>query len=251
MKTFAFVLIFLATCAVTLRAQSGEPVRLFGQQEIAFAQTSFDFNAQGIGMPNCINIPLINRTDRPRLLTALRSNNSAFTISSPAEEMLPIEIQPGGTMFVNICFRPMKEMSYAAKISAVFGTDSSELAVLGGGIKVEPIKIPAKDDLRVSRKKDSKTEFVFEVDLARSSAIELTVSDALGTPLKSFTYGEIKQAGPYRFTFNGRDSNGRPLEKGKYYVKLATMDFKATKIFEVTSVPLREKKRAANPAQAH
>lgn len=242
MKILALAALTVITLCSNIYAQPRED-RPFGQAEIAFAQKSFDFSAQGVGTPNCINIPVINRTDRPRLLTALRSNNAVFTISSPAEEMLPIEIQPGSTMFVNVCFIPREETKYTGAISAVFGTDSSLLAVNGGGIRIEPLKIPTKDDLRVSRKKDSKTVYTFEVDLAKPSVIELVVFDELGKPLKSYTYGEIKQAGPYRFTFNCRDSNGKPLAKGKYYVKLATADHKQTRSFEIGEAKKVKRKR--------
>lgn len=222
-------------------AQNNRATGIFGKAEAAFGQTSFDFNMQGINVPNCINIPLSNRTDKVQLLKELRSDLGVFTISSPAEEMLPIEIQPGGTMYVAVCFRPTAVKSYEGKITAVFGSDSSVMSVTGGGIYLEPVKIPTKDDLRVVPAKGTGHDFIFEVDLAKSMSIELTVCDALGNQIKSFTYGEIKQAGPYKFAYNCRDFQGKPLPNGKYYVKLATMDFKSTKSFEI-NVPRRKKK---------
>ncbi len=223
-------------------AQNNRAVGIFGKAEVAFGQTTFDFNMQGINVPNCINIPLSNRTDRVQRLKELRSDAGVFTISSPAEEMLPIEIQPGGTMYVAVCFRPTEVKSYEGAITAVFDTDSSVMAVTGGGILIEPVKIPTKDDLRIVPAKGTGHDFIFEVDLAKSMSIELTVTDALGNQIKSFTYGEIKQAGPYKFAYNCRDYEGKPLPNGKYFVKLATLDFKSTKSFEI-NVKRKAKKR--------
>lgn len=244
------ILSIAAVLAVSLlafdaSAQNNRATGIFGQAEVAFGQSSFDFNTQGVGVPNCINIPLTNRTDKPQSLKELRSNLGVFTISSPAEEMLPIEVQPGGTMYVAVCFRPTDVKNYAGKITAVFGNDSTVMEVTGGGIHIDPVKIPTKDDLRVVAAKGTGHDFVFEVDLSHSMAIELTVTDALGTLLKSYTFGEIKQAGPYKFAFNCRDPKGNALPNGKYYVKLATIDYKETIPFEI-NVP-RTKRRNDPP----
>ena len=236
------VVLLTATLSLSAYAQNNRATGIFGKAEVAFGQTTFDFNMQGINVPNCINIPLSNRTDRAQLLKELRSDLGVFTISSPAEEMLPIEIQPGGTMYVAVCFRPTEVKSYQGAITAVFQEDSSVMEVTGGGIYIEPVKIPTKDDLRIVPAKGTGHDFIFEVDLAKSMSIELTVSDALGNQIKSFTYGEIKQAGPYKFAYNCRDYEGKPLPNGKYFVKLATMDFKSTKSFEL-NVKRKAKKK--------
>lgn len=232
----------VSVLAFEATAQNNRATGIFGAAEVAFGQTSFDFNTQGIGVPNCINIPLTNRTAQAQTLKELRSNLGVFTISSPAEEMLPIEIQPGGTMYVAVCFRPTEVKNYDGKITAVFGSDSSVLEVVGGGIHVDPVKIPTRDDLRVVPAKGTGHDFTFEVDLSHSMAIELTVTDELGTLLKSYTFGEIKQAGPYKFAFNCRDPKGNALPNGKYYVKLATIDYKETIPFEI-NVPRKAKKK--------
>jgi hypothetical protein len=246
MKILSFaVAAFLAVSVITLdaSAQNNRTTGIFGAATIAFGQESFDFSTQGIGIPNCINIPIGNKTDQVQILKEIRSNLGVFTISSPAEEMLPIEIQPGGALYVAVCFRPTEAKAYTGKITAVFGSDSSVLAVSGGGIHVEKIKIPTKEDLRVVPAKGTGHDFTFEVDLPRSMVIDLQVTDELGNIVKgNFTYGEIKQPGPYKFSFNCRDQQGNALPNGKYYVKFSTIDFRTTKSF-VINVPRKKQKK--------
>ena len=243
MKILPLVAIFVLSAA-TASAQPGhdQPVNLFGNAKVEFAQTSFDFNTQGIGRPNCINIPIVNKTGEVQRLVDIYSSSEGFSVSSPSDMMLPIEIQPGGTLYASLCFRPMEERNYSGVYVAKFEKDSSVMTVTGGGMKVEPIRIPTRDTLRVIKKKEAKNQYIFEVDLSTQSKIELIVSDALGNELKSYTFGEIKYPGPYRFNFNGVDKQGNPLDAGTYYVKLETINYKGSKSFPIEGTPKRKQK---------
>lgn len=233
MKRFLLVLVVLVV-AGNAHSQMEFTPSGFGQPQVAFSQKTYDFNSQSLGSSNCVDLPLVNQTDRPRLITALRSNLGVYTIVSPAEEMLPIQLPAGGTMYLSVCFAPIEARNYNGRITAVFSEDSTQLVVTGSGVVLKPEIKPTKTDLRVQQKKKGSREFIFEVDLAETSAIELTVSDPLGKTVKSYTNGELKSAGPYQFTFQGVDGNGNPLPAGKYYVKLAVGDFKLSKSIEIT-----------------
>lgn len=232
MKRLLLVLVILFV-ADSARSQMEFTPSGFGKPQVGFSQKTYDFNSQAIGSSNCINLPLVNQTDRSCLLTALRSNLGVYTIVSPAEEMLPIQIPAGGTMYLSVCFAPIESRNYNGRITAVFSDDSTQLVVTGSGIVLKQEIKPTANDLRVKPKKKGSREFIFEVDLMASSSIELTVSDPLGKAVKSYTNGELKAAGPYQFTFEGVDGNGDVLPAGKYYVKLTVGDFKSTKTIEI------------------
>jgi hypothetical protein len=232
MKSLLFFLLLLSSAPAL--AQVNFNAGGLGQPEVVFTQGNYDFNAEQVGKSNCVNLPLVNQSDRPRLLTALRSNLGAFTISSPAEEMLPLQLPPGGTMYVSVCFKPEAERNYNGRISAVYGHDSATMVVTGSGLIITQSKPITSYDLRVEKKNGSQRDFILNVDLLDATSIELTVSDALGKTVRSYTKGEVKAAGPYQFTFDGTDGNNSPLPFGKYFVKLIAKDFKSTKSIEIT-----------------
>lgn len=199
---------------------------------IQWSQSVFNFNSQTVAVEKCVNIPILNATDRPRLLTALYSTDRSFNISSPAEEMLPMTIEPMGSMKIAVCFRPSDLKKFSGRITAVFGTDSTSLSVEGIGIKpVVGPKPPAQTGLEIAGGK--KRSWVFSVDIAQPSQISLTVVDALGRTVRSLSGSEIKAAATYKFDFDGKDDKGNKLAAGTYYVKLSATDQRISKTLKI------------------
>jgi hypothetical protein len=190
--------------------------------DFAFERPMIDFSTQGLDQENCINIPLTNKSDRPRLLTGLASRDpSHFAIMSPIETMLPMSVAPHSSIYVNLCFKADKEKEYRSSIYAAFGDDTASLALVGRGVKrLREGPLPTKTEVSViTPKKKSKNRTV-AFELPFRCTINLEVENMLGKTVRRFLINEVKVAGHYEIGFNGKDDNLVTLPKGIYFIRL-------------------------------
>lgn len=221
---------------------------------VQFERDLMDFNSQGLDQENCVNLSLVNRTDRPRALTGLYSADPAhYKIASPTSAMLPITIGPYSSMYVAICFKTSRPGQYNSRVVAVFNSDSAVLQVHGMGLGDSPALQDQfhsfETDLRVSEdftlhpKKAAVKNVSLMVDpksklpqntiylsLNSQSGVTLVLTDALGKVVRKFFDNEGKAMGEYAVMFDGRDQNEKPLEPGGYVLRAEIKDLQTQQL---------------------
>lgn len=240
----ALASLFLQHASADCQPGAGRPMKMpgaLGGPEVAFDRPTIDFLTQGVQQENCANMPLTNKSDRPKMLTLLQSEDPVhFRINSPVQEMMPMQLEPHGSVYINICFRADKEKEYHSKVLAVFGEDTVVLLVSGKGVKQKAIgPTPTVLDLKVKKSKN-RIDRVLELELPLRSTVTLEVQDILGKPVRKLITNELKSAGEYEIDFNWTDDTQNPLPAGNYVVRVEATNVE-THVVTHASVPLKLK----------
>ena len=203
----------------------GDVQRMPGEKGLlGFERTRIDFASQSTGIENCVNVPITNTTDHPRLLTKLVAKDpSTFYISSPSDAMLPLTIGANSTLFINVCFKPTEVRAYASQVIARFGDDSSVLVLAGKGVKA-PVVQPIPKETKILGVKKTKHEWTIDIGLSVHAVIRLAVEDAMAHKLRTFPFDDTKVPGIYQVTFDGKNDLGKKLPKGTYYLRLEVVN---------------------------
>ncbi len=117
--------------------------------------------------------------------------------------------------------------------------------ILGGNLTaifIDAVKIIDKQWTKVDNK-DSKTvqqyelfqnypnpfnpETTIKYSIGKPGNVKLTFYNILGESV--FSYSEIKSAGTFEFKWDGRDSQGDPVNSGVYFYKLETREFSSSR----------------------
>jgi len=234
-----FTAALLFTVYGTLHAQ-GEGSGVFIQKQpqiklspdegtLAFERDKIEFAPQSTGIENCVNMSLTNTTDHPRLLTELKSSDPKhFYITSPAQGMLPLTIGANSTFILNLCFKADEVKPYSSQLLAIFQTDTVRLGLSGRGVTPpEVVPIPKETSITEIRFKNHK--WTFQFGLAKRSTIKLMLESMVGKTVRNFPFEEVKTAGYYEVTFDGKSDSGTKLEKGAYILRLEATDMTKTK----------------------
>ncbi len=194
---------------------------------IEFERLRLDFAPQSVGITNCVNIPINNTTDRPRQLTALISHDPThFSISSPAEVMLPMTIGANSSLYIAVCFKGDKVKEYKSDLLAAFQSDTVRLGLSGKVIeKKDAPAVPTNTELTIQKKK--KNQWKITIGLPRHATILLHLENALGKTIRNFPFSDVKAPGYYEVDFDGKDDNEKPLEAGGYVLRLEMSDLES------------------------
>lgn len=65
--------------------------------------------------------------------------------------------------------------------------------------------------------------------LEECGLVSLAIYNAKGELVKTLVNNEEKASGQYKFKWNGKDENNRPVSSGVYYFKVLTGKYSATK----------------------
>ena len=234
--------LFRAICLVALAllwagpssAQSGtggvflndqKPVRISSENgTLAFEREKVGFAPQSTGIENCVNISLTNTTDHPRLLTELKSlDPKHFSITSPAQGMLPLTIGSNSTFVLNICFKADEVRSYTSSILAIFQGDTVHLGLSGRGV-TPPEVVPVPKESGITEVRNKKHDWTFQFGLAKRGTIKLSLENMLGRTVRNFPFEEVKTAGYYEVNFDEKGDDGKRLEKAGYILRLEVSD---------------------------
>jgi hypothetical protein len=212
-----------------------------GGPQIAFDRPAIDFLSQGVQQENCINMPLSNKSDHPKLLTILESEDPKhFRINSPVQEMMPMQLEPHSSVYINVCFKADKEKEYHSTLIAVFGDDTLKLDLRGKGVKQKVVG-PMPTELALKSKlAKNRINRILNIELPTRSTITLEVDDMLGKPIRKLITNELKSPGEYEIDFNWTDDNQKPMPAGSYLVRLEANSLETHQITHA-SVPIRLK----------
>jgi hypothetical protein len=195
---------------------------------LEFERVRVDFAPQSLGVENCVNIPLNNTTDHPRVLLHLLSlEPNSFYISSPAESMLPLTIGGNSSLYINICFKATKLGEYKSSVLAIFQDDTVRLGLIGKGIAAPTAAPIPKETKLIVTKGRKKHESTIQIDLSRRAVVRLNLENSLGKTLRSFPFDDIKTPGVYQVTFDEKSDAGKRLDRGTYYLRMEVVDLDA------------------------
>jgi len=239
-------------CFTAALAHAQQPTRPF-----TFERPMHNFASQGLNQENCINISLLNNTDKPRKMTELMTEDDEhYKITSPSQSMLPITLPAYSTMYVAVCFTATAQGAYHSKLYAIFDRDTATLELIGEGMGDAPMPpmgmAPVKsyqNDLKVSNlftlgkvkkirlskanKKDLPPNKIY-VSLASQSAVTVLLTNSLGSTVRKYFDNEGKAAGEYEFEFDGKDTFDQPLPAGNYYVRAEIKDLTTQRVYVMT-----------------
>ncbi len=240
----ALASLFCVHASADCQPGAGRPMKMpgaLGGPEVAFDRPTVDFLTQGVQQENCSNMPLMNKSDRPKMLTMLRSDDPAhFRINSPVQEMMPMQLEPHGSLYINICFRADKEKEYHSRVIAVFGEDTVVLLVSGKGVKQKAVgPTPTVLALKVKKSKN-RIDRVLELELPLRSTVTLEVQDILGKPVRKLITNELKSAGEYEFNFDWTDDAQHPMPAGTYVIRVEATSVESRAVSHA-SIPLKLK----------
>ena len=232
-STFFCVVLFFFV-SPTLHAQNAPGSGVFVQQPsmrlfpgpgaLEFERSRLDFAPQSVGIENCSNIALTNTTDHPRLLTHLVSlDPTHFSIPSPTAEMLPLTIGANSSLYINICFKANEVKPYQARVLAIFQGDTVRLDLNGRGV-APPAVVPAPKEPGIVSVVFKKRLWTFQFGIAKRATVRLELENAMGKPVRTFPFEDVKTPGFYEVTFDGKDEKGKKLEKGQYILRLEVVD---------------------------
>jgi len=222
---FAFLLSFLFVSAAT-RAQTPLPIAS-DEGTLSFERSDLSFAPQSTGIQNCVNIGLNNTTDRPRLLTQLRSlDPKHFTITSPAAEMLPLTIGANTTFYINLCFKADEVKTYSSELLAIFQGDTVRLKLNGRGV-APPEVLPVPTETSITEVRHKGHQWIFQFGLKTRTTVRLVLEDMLGKVVRNFPFQEVKTPGYYEVSFDEKSDIGKKLAKGTYILRLEAIDSQA------------------------
>ncbi len=193
---------------------------------LAFERTELSFAPQSTGIENCVNIAIDNTTDRPRLLTELKSlDPKHFYVTSPASEMMPLTIAANSTFYLNLCFKADEVRPYETRILAIFQTDTVPLKITGRGV-APPEVVPIPSETGLNDVKHKKHLWTFPFGLKTVGTVHLVLEDVMGKTVRNFPFEAVKTPGYYEVTFDEKSDLGKKLEKGSYVLRLEVTDQK-------------------------
>ncbi len=191
---------------------------------LAFERGEVTFAPQSAGIENCVNIAINNSTDRPRLMTQLRSlDPKHFYVTSPSPEMLPITIGANTTFYLNLCFKADKVRSYESELLAIFQGDTVRLKLSGRALAPpEVMPVPTETSLTTIRHK--RHQWIFQFGLKTRGTVRLTLENIVGKVVRNFPFDALKTPGYYEVAFDERSDVGKKLPAGSYVLRLEVVD---------------------------
>jgi hypothetical protein len=192
-------------------------------QGVMFERQLLDFASQGVDQENCTNLPILNNTNRPQMLTGLASRDPHFVITSPSEQMLPVIIPPQGSLYIAVCFKSHEAKSFQSQIVARLSDDSVVLVVKGAAVPLKMANLPPTATT-FEAASCGKRSFDLKASIARRSTVLLQVTNSLGYIVRTYLANEVKTPGRYEVRFDGKDETGAKLPAGKYIARFEAKD---------------------------
>jgi hypothetical protein len=178
------------------------------------------FGSQATGVESCLQVTITNISQAAQTITKLFTGDEKhYTIPSPSQKMLPVNIQPHSNLVLSLCFKPEKPGQFKTRLVITTPQDSLVLPVDGKGIKPEDVGKLPKMEFSVSKTKKKNHEWTLRYVLVAQSKITLQLLDDLGATKVIFLNGAFKNEGVYEMQFDETDKGKQKLPPGKYYVR--------------------------------
>jgi hypothetical protein len=195
-----------------------------GPPSLGLNVSELKFGSQGVGVESCMYVTITNTTQSVvSLSTIYTDDQTAYTIPSPAQKMLPMNIQPKVPLKISVCFKPQKVGEYKSHLTIKTTKDSVTIPINGKGIKPEDVAKLPKTDLIVTKGK-KKGNWNIKLQLVTPAKITLQLFDDLGVMQAAFLNGDFKNEGVYEIPFDGLDKAKQKLPAGKYYLRCVIED---------------------------
>ncbi|MEI8134297.1 MAG: hypothetical protein WCH46_04345 [bacterium] len=230
---FVLLIALLATYSTIVAQKNAKPPAL------TISVPQIRFGAQAVGIESCIKISITNPGNVTQKILQLNTENDRiYSIPSPSQQMLPMNIQPHQTLEISVCFKPVKFGEFPSRLVVRTASDSTIIPISGKGMKTEDIsKLPKNDLTIIKPSKKGKGEWTFKLRLISSSKISLQLFDDLGVMCASILNSDLKNEGVYELPFDGLDKQGKKLPSGTYYLRCTIEDIvRANQMMKFTKV---------------
>ena len=189
--------------------------------------TSLDFGEVPLGQPASRSVTVRNPGSDPITIGCAFSTDSAFDVVAP----LPVSLDPGGSMQVEVRFDPTLEQPYAAKLY-VRSTSTTELVaqdveLAGAGVAspppgaahAPPSELCSADRVGLAARREDGGTVSIEFTPPGEGAFALAVFDVAGRRIATLD-GSARSAGRQRVVWN---TSGVP--SGMYFLRLRAGTF--------------------------
>jgi len=203
---------------------------LFGQQaepQISLSADTLNFGeVRIITEDSTLQLSITNIGDTILSVDTLYTLDSAYTISEAGPFMLP----PDSSRIISVTFAPTEMNTYLSKLlieSNAANLPTAEIILTGIGINPQGISDPPELITKFALYDNFPNPFnpqtFLRYDVPQSAHVELKIFNIRGQLIRTLV-DEIKPAGSYQATWDGRNDEGISQASGIYFYRLKAGD---------------------------